>query len=259
MENELAIATILYHPTDTEVDALRTLSNWGGRLIIFNNGTSDALAGFSKRTKLLGDGRNAGVSSGINAILAHAFEKNGAKFVLFLDQDSIIKTNVLQDKWEHISTLLVQKAIICLRESDEATVRIEPIRLLINSGTIFTRSAWDDIGGMDEHYFVDGVDYDYSFRLHRAAYSMYAFGMKDLFDHSTHQVGLAVRICGRQVWIRNYGSRYKEIYISLMRLVAQSFLAFELGYTIVLMKALVITFLGHVISKFCGARNTERL
>jgi GT2 family glycosyltransferase len=259
LENELAIAAILYHPTDTEVAALRALSNWGGRMIVFNNGTTDALAGFSKRTKILGDGTNTGVSKGINAILNQAFEKNGAKFVLFLDQDSIINTNVLQDKWRDILALLAQNAMVRLRESEEETLHIEPVRLLINSGTIFTRSAWEDIGGMDERYFVDGVDYDYSFRLYRAGYSMYAFGVKDLFDHSTLQVGRAVRVLGKKIWIRNYGSRYREIYSSLIRILAQSFMALEVHYTIVLMKALMITLLGHVISKLYGAHNTERL
>jgi GT2 family glycosyltransferase len=248
----------MYHPTGTEVAALRALSNWGGRLILFNNGTSDVLAGFSTRTEVLGDGTNAGVSKGLNAILDQAFENGCANFVLFLDQDSIVDTDVLQNAWKEASKLLAQKAILSLRESDEATVRTEPIRLLINSGTIFTRTAWDDIGGMDERYFVDGVDYDYSFRLYRAGYSMYSFRVKSLFDHSTHQAGRAVRVFGKKIWIRNYGSRYREIYGSLIRLLAQSVIALELGYTILLTKALVITLLGHLISRSFGAHNTER-
>lgn len=249
---------ILYHPTDAEVAALRTLSNWGGRLILFDNGTTHALACFSPRTEVLGDGTNAGVSRGLNAILDQAFVKGREKFVLFLDQDSIVDTDVLQNAWKDISKLLDQNAIPSLRENDEATVRIEPIRLLINSGTIFTFTAWDDIGGMDERYFVDGVDYDYSFRLYRAGYSMYAFGVKDLFDHSTHQAGRSVRVLGKKIWIRNYGSRYRGIYGSLIRLLAKSVIALELKYTIVFSKALVVTLTGHLVSYALGARNTER-
>lgn len=199
----------------------------------------------NSKTIVLGDGSvNSGISKPFNEAMRYARDNN-FDYVLFLDQDTIIDLEVLMGLLsDYIENKDAEKtAIFFLRASNES---IRPYgELLTNSGSLFHVRIFEKLGGFNQQYFLDGLDYEFCLRVWRGGFQIINLPLQNHFDHTTLQDGVTKRFFGRELNIRRYSSsRYNEMSIAfrdilldiltnrewvLLSKFIKSYVAFQLG------------------------------
>lgn len=137
---------------------------------------------------------NKGIAYGLNTGLKIA-ENLGYNWVLQLDQDSIIPTNMI----DVYNTFLVcsheKVGLLCptiLQGEGKETGDIACVShslFAITSGSLINIRAWNDIGCYDEKLFIDGVDHDLCIRLRQKNYQIIQFDQLYL----NHRLGIVKR------------------------------------------------------------------
>ena len=113
--------------------------------------------------------KNYGVAKALNQIFEYA-NKSGAKWVLTLDQDSVVPENMMMEYEKYIdySNIGIIGCQIQDRNIDtEIPVenKADIVNSLITSGSLTNVKIWREIGGFDEKLFIDFVDKDFCIRL----------------------------------------------------------------------------------------------
>lgn len=173
----IAIAVILYHPSDDDLANLSRLMTWGVHVVAVVNAIADA-----RRAKLpagtgitvLANPTNLGLARALNQAVAAAVDA-GARYVLMLDQDSRPTTDML-DQLVAAATAIENEGrqLACvapllrdrkaMNESGAAAGDIAGSATFATSGTMLTRRAWEQVGPMWEPLFIDGIDHEWCFR-----------------------------------------------------------------------------------------------
>lgn len=158
---------------------------------------------------------NSGVANALNQLFSWG-DENGYKYVLTLDQDSkcpnqiisILKSYICRDKVAVVGPQIYDRnkgETICNKEG------YTEVDNCITSGSMSSIDAWKNIGGFDEWMFIDGVDFDYCFRLRQDGYKIYQINNIVL----EHQIGnIQIRhflFC--KVVVRNHSS-FRKYYIA---------------------------------------------
>lgn len=199
MPQAVAAAVVVFRPEADVLAAQRaaTLPQVAELVYVDNGGARAALAGTADahRVRVLGDGRNAGLASGLNVALRDARER-GHRYCLLLDQDSIpspgMVAALLRAFGEGASVLASGPAILdelSARVEDFARLRVGPnlriragehprgffdVDFLITSGTLVRLDLLDAAGWMDEGLFIDSIDFDWSFRARSRGFRLLA-------------------------------------------------------------------------------------
>jgi len=178
---------------------LSALAPQCGSIFVVDNGGAHALAREASRNhsmpiEILGDGKNLGVAAAQNLGIRHATH-NGAKTILFMDQDSVAHPDMV----EHLSSALEdlqsrgRRVAACGPRYHEpgsnhlsGFIRTGRFRLraflppegepsvacdfLISSGMLVPAETLKAVGDMEEGLFIDHVDTEWCFRAKRDGY-----------------------------------------------------------------------------------------
>jgi rhamnosyltransferase len=174
----VASIIVVYKPSDDVINNLVKISEQSDVVIVVVN---EADKEFFRQTEKLPimwvkNDKNMGLSIALNQGLVLAFSDPQISNVILFDQDS-------QPTVQMIHTLRTQKKI--LEASYKCHVIVGPliydikdlmdtwvsvktpfrkVSTLITSGMMISRQVYDLVGGMNEEYFIDCIDHDYSFR-----------------------------------------------------------------------------------------------
>ena len=168
---------------------------------------SDALVGLCAGRAELSAGRgNTGVAAAINRGVEH-WRRAGKQYALLLDQDSLpdpgLATALVDalrslDSGEHpvaavgpvIRDRASGKRAPFMRFALPLNRRLHPTGTeslrcdyLITSGTLLNLRHWERIGPMREHWFIDNIDLEWSFRARRLGYELHGTAAAEL-EHS---------------------------------------------------------------------------
>lgn len=149
-------------------------------------------------------GENTYIASAIN-FARHYAEELGYDLLLIMDQDS---------RWEDFSAFRHQVEI-CYQEDPnrvfcpyiprndafEIKSDIQVKNVFINSGTVIPIHILDAIGGADELFPLDALDYDLSRRIQDAGYSIVSLTHHRLI----HTIGKVQRMGPLNIATNNYG------------------------------------------------------
>ena len=129
------------------------------------------------KISILWNRENQGIAKALNQ-LTRAAQKEGFDWILTLDQDSVVPSNIVGEfeKYINNSSVGILCPIICDRNKDEEIKINEDcteIDECITSGSLLNIKAWSEIGGFDERMFIDGVDFDICYRLRQRGYKIY--------------------------------------------------------------------------------------
>jgi rhamnosyltransferase len=185
-------------------DNLQAISRQVRKVIIYDNGStniesiSDLAAQFPNIFVICG-GTNVGIAAALNR-LAEAALLEGASTLLTLDQDSVCASNMVSTLAAEmgqnvgmVTPYIVDRNKLTLEEFERLCLpRIEQYRQparrgAITSGALVNLDAWKVVGGFDELFFIDYVDYDFNQRVMEAGYVIYRANRTALL----HEVGLA--------------------------------------------------------------------
>lgn len=148
------------------------------KVVIYNNGIEINnleeicnIINDDEKIILIGDGKNKGLSYALNEIMEFS-KKNGADWVLTLDQDSIVPKNLVDSYKGYVSNQKI--AVICPKVIDKRRITSEDeinkksneyVEMCITSASLTRLKAWEEVGRFDNYLFIDLIDNDFCKRL----------------------------------------------------------------------------------------------
>ena len=128
---------------------------------------------------------NRGIAYAQNRGVHRAKEIGDFTFVLFLDQDSLLKKGMTGIYNEHYEKLKNQYKIAVLGVSNTQKLYNDYIKVnqIISSGTFTPLAVFQDIGYFDEDLFIDFVEYDWCWRAKAKGYEIFSIRECRLLTH----------------------------------------------------------------------------
>lgn len=131
---------------------------------------------------------NRGIAAALNQIM-QAANNAGYAWVLTMDQDSMFPNGGVSALSQKLTVLSPNTAAICpvfLNRSNNEIVGTEGyVEECITSGALTSTEAWSKVGGYNEWYFIDLVDFEFCARLRANGYKIYQTESVQL----SHQLG----------------------------------------------------------------------
>lgn len=163
--------------------------------------------------KLINNPVNKGIAWALNNLCRHALEAQ-YEWILTLDQDSICPENMIFEFTKYLNNAdmlcpkIVDKNYGLL---DGGNAEIEPVKECITSGCLLKLASWEKIHGFDETMFIDGVDFEFCYRMNQAGMNIYRVNSIVL----NHEIGnITVRhFLGFKVIVKNH-SAFRKYYIA---------------------------------------------
>lgn len=181
---------IAYNPDQRIVVSLEKLRYLVDFVVIIDNMSSDRsfleelkIKYDEKFLKILDLNKNYGVASGLNKGIEWIQNNKGSSYILTLDQDTIVLEKDLK-------VILHKVPAVYKKNLGLISLRLEQIKnkpefyladFAMTSGNIINVEAIGNIRFRDE-FFIDFVDYDFSFELKRRNYTILFYNHKSL-DH----------------------------------------------------------------------------
>lgn len=178
--NSIAAGIVLYNPSDFVrfKEAFTSVVNQFSRVYVFDNSTkSIKLPEKSSNLIYITEHKNMGIAYALNKIMKLA-SKDGFKWVVTMDQDSIVPNNLISEYNKKINIKKI--GIICPQVIDKRRIYQVPkekkndeyINECITSGSCTSIEAWKKAGGFDEWLFIDLVDNDFCKRVILSGYKI---------------------------------------------------------------------------------------
>lgn len=183
-------------------------------IILFDNGsknieeTRKIIKEIDSSITLLISSQNIGIAQALNEIAKNAIKK-GYKWLLTLDQDSVLYPNLVchyKEKLDlphlgQISCKLVDRNIK-KDYSFSNDCSVKEVKYCITSGTLVNLEALKQVKGFDGKLFIDWVDNELCCALRKAGYKTYELNYKGLLQEmgkATFSIFL-----GRKIYTPNY-------------------------------------------------------
>ncbi|HWG25434.1 glycosyltransferase [Actinospica sp.] len=179
MTRRIAAVVTAYHPDERLAAVVESALLSCDSVVIADNtpGDAETLAGKLQGPKVtvLRTGRNRGLAGALNLGLAQV--PADAEAVLFLDQDSVLPPELVAGLSAHLADEKI--AVVGPTPVDAATggryertadrhAAVDDRPSIITSGMLVRRSAFEDVPGFREDFFVDCVDSDFCLRVRRS-------------------------------------------------------------------------------------------
>lgn len=214
---------VIYNP---DIDILQkninAIYDQVDKIVIYQNSLFDhSFLDELDKIEYINDGTNRGIALALNSIMEVA-KSCGAQWCLLLDQDSVVDPGLV-DGFEN-NTDLPKAAIITPVVIDEfsnsiaySTEIIERIDMCITSGSYNSISAWEQLGGFRNEYFIDYVDWEYCARAHHNGYNVYRINN----IHLNHRLGDRTNLSflGHRFFTYNHSS-FRKYYITRNTIVS---------------------------------------
>lgn len=180
-QNSFAAGIVLFNPDFSRLrNNIENLTKQIKTIIFYNNGAEIREIGNWNLDRdinviIIGDGTNRGIARALNGIMEKANEF-GFEWVLTLDQDSIVPSNLISSFKKVM--VLDDVAIICPQNIDfrrkymgiVTEPESETVQMCDTSGSCTRLSAWKEIGKFDDWLFIDLVDNDFCKRINLKGY-----------------------------------------------------------------------------------------
>ena len=188
----VAGVTVLYHPTSEHISNLSSYVDQLGRLYVVDNSDTGNFAAIrcemsarqcDKITYMPNYG-NRGIARALNRG-AQAARKHGHRYLLTMDQDTgvpagtvaALKTvfNRLRREGKQIGLVAahaVPPAFLSpgYQVPDPEVLQVDYPLIVPTSGNLICLQAHRHVGGFDEEYFIDDVDFEYCLKLKKSGY-----------------------------------------------------------------------------------------
>lgn len=166
---------ILYNPDNNIVDNIKTYIKSVKTLYIYDNSSSSNLHLINKLNEdynniiYLSNGINDGISHAINKICEELYQFDNA-WLLTMDQDSFFIENNIEElfnisgyKHEQIGIISPLHSTVLLKKKNNQNI-VERMTVM-TSGNLLNTVVHKHVGGFDEKYFIDCVDWEYGLKL----------------------------------------------------------------------------------------------
>lgn len=182
---KVAAIIISYNPDNNLLDSINLLINQVEKIIIVDNGSeSEKKKNINlikdinnEKIKVIFNQENLGIATALNIGVKDAL-KQGYNWILTMDQDSKVSSNMIEKMFEVYSTIdeserkdilsifpnFVDERIQSIEENSEMNA-YEYVDADITSGNLLKAEVFDKVGFFDDSLFIDLVDTDFCMRL----------------------------------------------------------------------------------------------
>lgn len=185
MDNDvIAGAIVTYNPNIEKLKVvLNHAESYISQVIIVDNGSKNIaaineLVNQSNGVLLISLEENQGIAAAINIAVEQLEEST--KWILTLDQDSVIPSNMLDTYLKYLDlprAAIISPVVIDKRRYNKkekfSNQKVEKVELCIQSGSLYNVEILHKLGGFNEWLFIDYVDYEYCYRSRGAGYNIY--------------------------------------------------------------------------------------
>ncbi len=168
---------ILYNPDFNVINNIKTYLLSLEQLYVYDNSEVsnfkliEGLKDFGKEIIYLHNGKNDGISHSLNEICKKLYLNDNA-WLLTMDQDSRFDDYSVEDLFDigdynssRVGIISPHHKTVLSKEPDNNKL-IERMTVM-TSGNLLNVRAHEIIGGFDEKYFIDCVDWEYCLKLNR--------------------------------------------------------------------------------------------
>ncbi|MEA2048180.1 MAG: glycosyltransferase [Campylobacterota bacterium] len=194
---KVAAVVLLYYPTKEILLNLDTYKHHVNHLYIIDNSEkvqsilpqNDTLV-YSNHITLLHDKENIGVSKALNCALIEA-KKTGFEWLLTMDQDSFFEENHMNEYLDHFKKCDRTNAGIISPLHNPKFVKsniqnfYSEEEVVMTSGNLVNITHALEVGGYNEDLFIDEVDHEFCFKLHKYGYRV----LQDQTVSMNHSLG----------------------------------------------------------------------
>ncbi|MCX8049022.1 MAG: glycosyltransferase family 2 protein [Methylohalobius sp.] len=253
--DRIFVVTVTYFPDLHQLQRqLLALPDDLPKILVDNTAIEETRAALEQLSKslphvhLLCNPHNLGLAAAINRGIEHGVNLDpAAQFVFLLDQDSIPESNCLSTLMQTFKELQAQGFKVgavgpyLLDEKTGAFHGFHQMRgwrwqrafpklnaapvdcaNLNGSGTLMPVNLLLSLGGLDETFFIDHVDTEWSFRLLSHGYSLWGVP-KALLRHNMGKDSLRIWWFGRRIWPLRTPMRHRYLFRNAIRLMKRSY------------------------------------
>lgn len=188
MDNSIALIIILYHPSDDDISHILDLSHKYHGVVVDNSfvrSIKDDSVGFFH---YIFNGTNKGIAEAQNIGINFLQQEGACKYVVFLDQDSRVKSDYVYkivEEYKKIKTIhpnlaMLGPSAINERSNKEYKSFIHPRKIeqgmfilqreIISSGSCVGVDVIGKVGGLLSWLFIDYVDFEWCWRANSRGY-----------------------------------------------------------------------------------------
>ena len=273
-----ALAFILYNPTESVWKRISAAISEEFSVFVFDNSPSPENQNKAKEIGssicYLKTGQNIGIGRALNYIGRSACAE-GYALLLNFDQDTVFTAETLEYISRFGSACIAYMDRLRRAAVFSVTLRagpaphhfrpcrilegydFDPVKLTINSGTLFFLDRLEEVGYHNTSYFVDCVDY--SMCVEAQKHGLNIFELHDIpgLDHSIEQEDKAWKLCGKTFRGRRYpNSRIRDYLNASGRLFLRS-LTVSLPTSARLMRLLLEYLFLQLVVRLAGESNTQ--
>jgi rhamnosyltransferase len=234
----------------------------GHRIYIYDNSPDDCSTrgniSWLSGARYFTAGKNLGLGVALSTICAAAYY-DSYDTLLFFDQDTIFDERTVDFVGEFCRTALrdYEKSYAAIVFSSDTAgggtdsgFAISDVPLAISSGSLFVLKNLKALGWHNEHYFVDGVDYELCLRSWRKNLKIARCRNTPGFDHVSGQPDRTVKLWGRSIPLRRYATvRILDAFRSYTRLFLSSVSAGQFKFAARMVRAGAIYAFGQTMAR----------
>ena len=216
---------VVYNPNNDVVKNIETYNKSLEQLYIVDNSDQETnhlkkYAAVTANCEYIYNNSNIGIAAALNKGANMAIS-NGGTWLLTMDQDSRFDSDGLKKLIQYVvSARLFKIGIVSPLHKTKITgmpsESTEFVETVMTSGNIVNLDAFQQIGGFDESYFIDAVDWEYCLRLGLAGFKVVRVN-EVILEHELGNITFHKNIFGREIYTHNYGC-IRRYYISRNKL-----------------------------------------
>ena len=212
---KICAGIVLYNPNYSRLEEnIKSIIHQVGKVYLQDNGSSnDIEIGGYENIVYLQNNKNRGIAWALNRLCEHAIS-DGYSWILTLDQDSVCPQKMIEvyrGYLEQADMLCPQIYDINAGKLQNSLGKVEYVNECITSGCLLNLESWRKVGGFDEKMFIDGVDFDFCYRMKKAG--MRILRINDIVLQ--HEIGnITVKyFLGIKVIVKNHNA-FRKYYIA---------------------------------------------
>lgn len=176
MKQGIACIVVLYNPDEETINKTVEYSKLFEKVILVDN-SSTVIKELCNENKIeyIPLYKNTGIAHALNIGISKAKEM-GFKWVMTLDQDSVVSLDCIMQLRNTIQTITDEKVAIVSANYEPSkhlpAKGVESVHFVITSGTVLKTEVFEEAGSFIEDMFIDAVDYEYCYRLISKGYKI---------------------------------------------------------------------------------------
>jgi len=196
---KMVVGIVTYHPSPQTCERIQGLFDRGIAFLVYDNTPGDNFWPAAIQPHVLRRGFNEGLGVALKKLGNCAYDQKYSH-MLYFDQDVIFNSRSLDwiTHWYEFHIPDKSVGLIWFNYQDQGSCSPEEskpykIKLAISAGSLINLNALKSLEGHTDRWFLEGIDYDFCFRLVQQGYHLLGVNHCPDIDYLSNQPGIIHR------------------------------------------------------------------